>query len=768
MTRGVLCAAFLIGGLLSSIGFAATPELLVRVGDDSPLGRPFSTLSDAVIDDQERLAFIGTSGGLFRRTGTDIDGLLVAGDNVAGGSTIAALGTPELGEPGCSAFVASFAGGSTGVVRLCDGVAEVVVKEGDLAPGNLPIVGFGSSVGYGVGGEIAFVAQLSDGSTALIRKAGSTLVDAALSETPAPTGGTFTGFRPIGVTATGNVGFFGTVRDNPDGVFLWNANTQQILPVVGVNSPSPGSGSFSRIGGATMNAAAQFAFRATTTVSGGGVFRVDAGTLGAPITVLAKEGDSAPVNESNGDRTATFRNFPTSMVPSINATGQVAFRALIGDSQYNAGIFLAEANGALASAVIAGQPGAINLTRLRDPGLADDGSMLVPAGEPGAGSGLYVVRDGRPSQWMASAGLTSVGTGYRFLTGRGRARAEDAIAFGQREGVFLAVAGSVLKIALLDEPTPIGGKFTGFSALAGGVNGVAFQSAIDAGRSSEGVFTSDGSVLRAVARTDRRVPGGKLVSFFSGIIESVGALQAESAGTAFQALLQGGKASSGLFIAGRGGVRAIALQGRRADRGKFNAFGSFDVVKGSSAVFTATRSGGPSPGVFLRAGGRTRLLAGAGRSTGTRALGNFAGFDGVDAGTAGIAFHATLREPASQGIFVADKKSTGAVALAQDPAPGGGRFVDFGPPAVTADAVVYVASVAEGTVRGGLYRAPLSGVPTPDQIPASAAVLALGDTIPGGVISRISQPRANRTGALALVIDLRGGDTSQGLYRLAP
>jgi hypothetical protein len=746
---------------------AAVPEAVVRVGDESPFGRPFSGFLDPVIDDTGAIGFVGTSTGVFRRVGSTIDGLLVAGDPTTGGRTVASVGPPEPGEPGCVAFVAGFVGGSGGIVRFCDGVATVVAEIGSLGPGALPITTFGPSIAHGLGGEIATVVGLADGTTALLRYVGTTALEVARSGTPAPTGGSFIDFRPVGVTATGNVAFSATVLTGPDGLFQWDANSLRVTSVVVANSPSPGRGRFLRIGNASMNVVAQIAFRATTEQGGAGVFRVDAATPAASITVLAEEKGKAPVTEPKGERTAVFRAFPTSIRPSINAGGQVAFRALLGESEYNAGVFIAAPRGELDAAVIAGQTGALVLSRLRDPEIADDGSLLLPASEPGAGSGLYVVRNGRPSEWLPTAALTSAGTGFRFVTGRGRERAEDAFALGQREGVFIATTAGVSKVAVLDDPSPLQGRFSGFDALAAGPAGLAFRATIDAGRSSEAVLRFDNSGLRVVSRTDRRVRGGKVVSFLGGLIEPVVPLQAEGVGIAFQALLQQGRGASGIFLAGRGGTRPLALAGQRADRGRLSAFGSFDVGSNGTAAFAATRSGAASPAVLLRQRGRLRTAAAAGADTSTRAVGKFTAFDGVDIGPAGIAFRATFGDLGGEGLFVADKQGVGAVVLTQDPTPGGGRFVTVGLPAVTADGVMFVAGIAGETSKAGLFHAAVTGVPTPDQIPPATALLTLGQVLSEGTVVRIGQPRANQSGAAVFPVDLTGGQTVQALYRLA-
>lgn len=764
--RLLLCGAAVVG-LLGPVGVrAADPELLVRVGDDSPLGRPFSSVSDPTIDDQGRIGFIGTSAGLFRRNGESIDGLLVAGDPIAGGRTIAGLGVPEAGEPGCVAATATFVGGGRGIVRLCGGVANLVVSSGDTVPSGPTIVSFGTTVAYGVAGDIVFVANLNDGTSALVRyEVGGAFTEIAHTGTAAPTGGTFAVLRAVGIASTRDVGFRATVNQGPNGLFSWASDTQQVTGVVVENSPSPGSGIFTAIGNATMNANAQFAFRAVSSGSGSGVYRADAGTAGAQIIALAKEGDPIPTAIGG-----TFKSFATSIVPSINVTGQVTFRATIADSVFNAAVFLAAPDGTLQDQVVAGQSvGSETLVRLRDPLVADDGSVLVPASLPGGGSGLYVVRQRTPVLWLQSTALTSVGGGYRFIAGSARDRAEDVVVLGQREGVFLASPGAVAKVAILGEATPLEGTYATFDALGAGGSQTGFHALINAGRAGEAIFAADGSRVRTVARSEARIPKvGRLVNFFAGTAETVVSLALGPRAVGFQAILQFSNADSGLFSAVGSKPHALALQGQRTDKGRLGSFGSFDLLSGNRVAFIASRSGGSTPSVFLKGGGRLRTLAANDKETKTRAAGKFGLFEGLDAGAAGVAFHATLRSPSGEGIFIANQSAVGAVVLSQDAAPGGGRFVDLGTPAVAGNSVVFVGALIDGSTTGGLYRTVVLSIPRPTQTPPVTALLTYGQSLANGTLVAIGTPRANRFGTLAFSAEIAGGDTAQGLFRLAP
>ena len=56
----------------------AAPSMVAAVGEASPLGLPLSRLSDPALDDRGRIAFVGASTVLFRRTPAGVVHLLGA------------------------------------------------------------------------------------------------------------------------------------------------------------------------------------------------------------------------------------------------------------------------------------------------------------------------------------------------------------------------------------------------------------------------------------------------------------------------------------------------------------------------------------------------------------------------------------------------------------------------------------------------------------------------------------------------------------------
>src|SRR5439155_3974263 len=123
--------------------------------------------------------------------------------------------------------------------------------------------------------------------------------------------------------------------DGPDGLFSWDGSALGRIAVVG--DASPAGGAFTSVGLGTLNDAGVCAFRAS--ISSGpraGIFRAVVSAFPTLATV-ALEGDATPIG-------GTLETFPTSLAPSVNAGGDVAFRAtLAGDGVPSAGVFVAAA-----------------------------------------------------------------------------------------------------------------------------------------------------------------------------------------------------------------------------------------------------------------------------------------------------------------------------------------------------------------------------------------------------------------------------------------
>ena len=202
--------------------------------------------------------------------------------------------------------------------------------------------------------------MLDDGTTGVfVADPDGSLGEVTRTGALSPVGGAFTSLRVIGVAGAGTVAFRGAVTSGPDGLFSWDGSALGRIAVVG--DASPAGGAFTSVGLGTLNDAGVCAFRAS--ISSGpraGIFRAVVSAFPTLATV-ALEGDATPIG-------GTLETFPTSLAPSVNAGGDVAFRAtLAGDGVPSAGVFVAAAAGSLGAVLAVGETTAVGkLVRLRE------------------------------------------------------------------------------------------------------------------------------------------------------------------------------------------------------------------------------------------------------------------------------------------------------------------------------------------------------------------------------------------------------------------
>src|SRR5262249_46037744 len=165
-----------------------------------------------------------------------------------------------------------------------------------------------------------------------------------------------------------------------------------------------------------------------------GVLRADATGLVVRLDSVALEGDPTPLG-------GTFKQFPSSLVPTIGASGAVAFRATLEGTSASSGAFVSTPGSGIASAVAAGNPsGAGVLVRLREVGVAGDGSVVVRASQSDGTPGLFLVRGGVVTPFALLGDATDLGSAVRFSDASLRDRAEDGVFLGVREGLMVATA----------------------------------------------------------------------------------------------------------------------------------------------------------------------------------------------------------------------------------------------------------------------------------------------------------------------------------------
>jgi hypothetical protein len=742
---------------------AAVP--VVTTGTASPLGLPFSGFSSLAMMADGRVVFIGSSTGTFRRTDSGVVDVVSAGDTLADGSTVAGVSPPALGPGDCVAVRAFLSGGGSRILRRCGAVVDTIAATGQPAPGGGTFTEFTAGVAYGAQGQIAFTAVLDDGNSGVFLQANEVGTSIARTGGAAGSGLVFTSLRLIGVASDGRVGYRAGVLAAPDGLFI----SGRIQPVVQVGEANPAGGTFRTVTGASMNDAGTFAFRADGSDGNGGVFRAISTGL-APIEPVVREGDDV------GGGT-TVKSLPSSLVPSINATGTIAFRATLSGSTGSSGIFVSTPGSALQQIVSAREQSDTGgkLVLLRDPAIAGDGSVVVPASQTGTGPSLFVYRAGAITALAKIGDATDIDTGlerFRFSGPSVRDAAERAVFSGSRDGVFVADSnGGLQTVAFIGGPTPLGGTYAGFDPPAADVAGiVAFGAEIRAsGIASRGIIAKDKRGIRAVARSSQRVdPRNKLVDFFASTLDALSRPDVGPQGQiAFEATLRG-RTPRGLLY-GRGGKPRLVVRAKKTapGGGLFESFGTPAVLRGKRMAFVAQvgKDENRAPKMFLDLGSRMRVLAAQGSGAPGRLAGRFQDFDPPDANDSFVAFHATLDQTSREGLYLASARAIGLLLGSQDPAPGGGVFRAFSSLSLGGKQAVFLARIAGSVALPALYRVSAAAVPASDApAPAVERLGAPGDPSPiGGTIAEFTSLESNRSDAVAVVIDLVGASARTAL-----
>ncbi|MCW5892579.1 MAG: hypothetical protein KIT14_18855 [bacterium] len=774
---GTVWNGFLVITLLLALRMpAAAASALLAAGDPSPLGLPFSTFSTAALDADGRLVLHGASTAAFHRDGDRLVHLLAAGDVLPSGRRVAGVGVPIQGPPGCAVVIGFLVGGGGAVVRRCGDGLDVLAQTGDVLDADGPLGELQSDVAYGTAGHVAFTALLSDGRTVIVRVTEQSLSAIVRTGDPAPSGGSFASLRTVGVSATGRVGFRASVSAGRDGLFVGSGGI--VTPVVVVGEPSPIGGTFTAVGGATLNAADVWAFRGV--ISNGsvaGVFRAVAAGPIPQVSAVAVEG------QGTGEPDVTYRQFASSLVPSINVGGTIAFRATLGGAGSGSAIFAAAPAGAPIALLKTrdGTPGTPSLVRFRDPSLADDGSLVVPASISGSGPGLFVYRSGAVTTLAQVGDRTDVDTGqerFRFGSPSARQAAEGAVFLGSREGIFVRESSGTLRtLAFVGGPTPLGGTFAALDPPAvDGAGQVAFGAEIrtapgDSPRASRAlVGTTRRGGLRALAVASERVgKAGRFVDFFAATLDSLARGGVGPRGeVAFEATLQGGKTPRGIFLVTGRKPRILAQARRKAPGGGlFDTFGTPAVERGARVAFVAQidRDGTRLPALFQKRGGGMRRIAVRGERAPGRLVDRFGDFDPPDSSSSVTYCRATLLDTGREGIWMLRRNSFGLLVGSGDALPDGTTVRSVGRPQATDGGVVFTARVNGASTGPGLYRVAADTVPGPSA-PAPAIERLLGPGTPsplGGAIAAISGVEASRKGGIVVIAELTGASARSAI-----
>src|SRR5216684_313058 len=300
-----------------------------------------------------------------------------------------------------------------------------------------------------------------------------------------------------------------------------------------------------------------------------------------------------------------------------------------------------------------------------------------------------------------------------------------------REGIFLAEAGHVTKVAAFGDSVPGGGTLAEFGAhpvpSLNIVGHVAFGAQIAGGRATEGVFLAGADRLRTIALAGDDAPGvpaGVLVGFDAPALNDNDEL-------AFVASVRRGRDLLDVLYFWNGQrLQRLVAEGDRLLRigGTMDKIGEPALNNSGVIAFPAAIFKGPALGGIFVAGARDlRLLVGAGdRAPSGAMILRFSERLAIDdEGT--IAFGAYLSEDGRTREAVLRTGAEGLTEIAVEGglAPGGGRYAGFGP----------WPTVGPGGVTA--FIAALDGGPGPLAAFAGIAgdirrVATMGETLPQG------------------------------------
>jgi hypothetical protein len=363
------------------------------------------------------------------------------------GSVYTSFGTPVVNNAGQVAFHGNLIGGSSpqGVFVGTPGSVQIVALQGSAAPAGGNYGNFASQpvVLNGLG-QVAFYSELSGGSSpgGSFMGAPGSVQPVALLGTSAPAGGNFLSTGTPAINGLGQAAVGASLingETTAEGLFAGAPGALQTIAVRGGMSPT--GNTYFYINSSAINGSGQVAFQSVLSTGMSANF---VGTPGA-IQTAALEGTLAP---GGG-------NYGLLNVPTVNSSGQVAFRAgLTGPGAAN-GIF-------------AGAPGSVQAVA-RQLQLAPGGGAFSDFNNPSINSSGEVA-------FIAS------------LTGG-----------PSTQGIYVGAPGAIQAAALQGSAAPGGGTFSSFSSQYVAINSSG-QLAFIGTTTVRGLYAgSPGSLSRVVA-----------------------------------------------------------------------------------------------------------------------------------------------------------------------------------------------------------------------------------------------------------------------------
>jgi hypothetical protein len=307
-----------------------------------------------------------------------------------------------------------------------------------------------------------------------------------------------------------------------------------------------------------------------------------------------------------------------------------------------------------------------------------------------------------------------------------------------REGIFLADAGQVTKVAAFGDTLPGGGTLAEFGAhplpAMNSAGHVAFTAQVAGGRATEGVFLASADGLQAIALAGDDAPGvpaGVLVGFDAPALNDNDEL-------AFVASVRSGRDLLDVLYFWNG----RRLQRLVAERelllrigGTMDQIGDPALNNSGVVAFPAAILKGPALGGIFVAGARPlRLQVRSGEQIPDEAMIlRFSERVAIDeAGEIAFGAHLGKNGATREAVLRTGTEGLAQIAVEGSPAPGGGRYAGFGP----------WPTVGPGGVTA--FIAALDGGPGPLAAFTGTAgdvrrVATMGETLPqGGTIGRFA------------------------------
>ena len=325
----------------------------------------------------------------------------------------------------------------------------------------------------------------------------------------------------------------------------------------------------------------------------------------------------------------------------------------------------------------------------------------------------------------------------------------------------------VRRVAVTGQSAPGGGTFDRFSVeslpIVAPINSrgqVAFFATVLRGRAGEGFFLSSGTQVSKLAADGDPAPGGGVFSGFGR--HPVPALN-DAGELAFAAAIAGARAVEGIFVASRRGTRAIALAGAAAPDIPSGTFAGVDAPalneRGEVAFLATVRRGRESlEAIYLHAGGKSRKIVAQGDPA--PAGGVFAGF-GPPAlnGKGSVVFGAVVEGRAVPGgLFIGKSGAIRMLVGAGEDTPDGGIFAKFSERVAVNDAgqVAFNAILKGAPIAGAIYV-------VDDRV---RRIAGLGDAAPGGgVFSHFGLwPSLSAAGAVVFAASVDGGASPVAVF----